>query len=432
MSTDSLHLESSELLDDKLARLPADGGALVIRGGAVLDGRGGRSPGATVVVRGMRIERVIPAGEPYEAPTGARVIEAAGCTVLPGMVDAHVHFMGKTSGDAYREYLGTSEDFRFLRAAFEIYQTLASGFTTVRALGHGPAEHTYALREAVIQGLLRGPRIFTSGWALSQTRGHGDLAGFPYDWVEHERPRSAFCDGEVECRRMVRRNFGEGADCVKVYTSDNRTGRPDFTVAELEAIVDEAHRRGKRVATHAKTYEGVRNALAAGIDTIEHGPPEPYPDLLEMMRARGAFLVPTMATVHRVAYEGEVWGVPQAARERAKRELEGRQKVVRAARDLGIGLVTGSDAGARAGYGLLPAREMALLVDSGLSPMEAVAAATSTAAAALGVAEDLGAIEAGKLADIVIVEGDPLGDVRRFQDRANVRFVLQAEDPLIY
>jgi imidazolonepropionase-like amidohydrolase len=300
----------------------------------------------------------------------------------------------------------------------------------VRALGHGPAEHCYALREAVQLGLVRGPRIMTSGWALSQTRGHGDVEGLPYDWVEHERPRSAFCDGELECRRMVRRNFGEGADVIKVYSSDNRTGRPDFTVAELQAIADEAHRRGKRVATHAKTYEGVRNALLAGIDTIEHGPPEPHRDLLEMMLERSTFLVPTMATVHRVAVEGADWGVPRAAMDRAKRELEGRQNVARVANEMGVKIATGSDAGARAGYGLLPARELSLLVDSGLSPMQAVCAATSVATEALGLDDEIGTLERGKLADILVIEGDPLTDIRVFQDRANVRWILQAVDPL--
>lgn len=428
--SDHLHMEPAELLDEKLIRLGAQDGATVIRGGTLLDGRGGRHEGATVVVRGMRIQSIASGGERIDVPPEARVIDAMGLTVLPGMIDAHVHFMGKETSDPHREYFGTPEDYRFIRASFEVYQTLASGFTTVRALGHGPAEHCYALREAIRQGLLSGPRILTSGWALSQTRGHGDVAGLPYDWVEHERPRSAFCDGELECRRMVRRNFGEGADVIKVYSSDNRTGRPDFTVAELEAIADEAHRRGKRVATHAKTYEGVRNALLAGIDTIEHGPPEPHRDLLEMMLERGTFLVPTMATVHRVAAEGDEWGVPAAAQERARRELDGRQRVVRAASEMGIPIATGSDAGARGGYGLLPARELALLVESGLTPDRAIAAATRVAAHALGIGEDVGSLEPGKLADMVIVNGDPSRDVRLLQDRRNVRFVVQAEDSL--
>jgi imidazolonepropionase-like amidohydrolase len=280
------------------------------------------------------------------------------------------------------------------------------------------------------EGLLIGPRLLTSGWALSQTRGHGDVPQLPYEWVEHARPRSMFCDGEIECRRAVRRNFGEGADVIKVYSSENRSGAPNFTVAELSVITDEAHRRGKRVATHAKTYEGVRNALLAGVDTIEHGTPAIHDDLLEMMYEQRSFLVPTMATVHRVAYEGGDWEVSPAAMDQAKRELEGRQRMVRAAHERGVQIATGSDAGARAGFGLLSTRELELLVDVGLTPMEAISAATSVSAAALGLSDDVGSLKAGKLADIVVIDGNPLEDIRILQDRSRVRFVLQGHGQL--
>lgn len=428
-----LDLEPGAALDGKLVALGPDSGTTAVTGGTVLDGKGGRFEAATVIVRGMRIEAVL-TGERSRAPVpaGARVIDARGLTVLPGMVDAHIHFMGNETRDPYRSHFVPTDEVRLIRAALEFYQTLASGFTTVRALGHGPAEHAYALRQAQIEGLIRGPRMLTSGWALSQTRGHGDVPELPYDWVEHERPRSAFCDGELECRIMARRNFGEGADVIKVYTTDNRTGRPDFTIAELEAIADEAHRRGKRVASHAKSYEGVRNALLAGIDTIEHGPPEPHADLLELMASRGATLVPTMATVYRVAVEGKDWGVAPAAMERAKRELDGRQRVARAASELGIRIATGSDAGGRAGFGLLSARELALLVDSGLTPMQAIVAATGSGAAALGLDADVGTVAAGKLADLVVVAGDPLADITLFQAPSHIRYILQAQDPLIF
>lgn len=435
MSTGSyeLTLPEGERLEGKHVQLSADGGITVLRGATVLDGKGGRLADGTVVIEGERITSVSAgAPAPGTLPRAARVHDLDGTTLLPGLIDAHIHPRGTLSTDPYRSHLTPSEEVALVRAALELEQTLASGVTTIRHLGHGPAEHAYALRQAVLEGLVRGPRMLASGWALSQTRGHGDVPELPYDWVEHDRPRAAFCDGPLECRVAARRNFGEGADVIKVYTSDNRTGRPDFTVAELAAVVDEAHRRGKKVATHAKTYEGVRNALLAGIDTIEHGPPEPHADLLEMMAERGSFLVPTMATVHRVAVEGRDWGASQASIDRAKRELDGRMRVTEAASRLGIPIVTGSDAGARAGFGLLSTRELALLVQSGLTPMQAVVAATSAAAAALGIAADVGTIEAGKLADIIVVDGDPLREIALLQDRRRLRSVFQSSDPLIY
>jgi len=427
-----LSLGEGETLDGKLIPLSDNGATTVLRGGAMLDGKGGRIERGTVVIRGERIVSVSPGDPaPGSLPQDARVHDVSKLTVMPGLMDAHIHFMGNASTDPYRSHLWPSEEVKLIRAAFEFHQTLASGITTVRGLGHGPAEHVYALRQARNEGLIHGPRTLTSGWALSQTRGHGDLREFPYDWVEHERPRSAFCDGPLECRVMARRNFGEGADVIKVYTSDNFTGRPDFTIEELEAVTDEAHRRGKKVATHAKTYEGVKNALLAGVDTIEHGPAELHQDLLDLMLDKSAFLVPTMSTVHLIAIEGQEWGLKQPTIDRARRELEGRQKVVRKASELGIPIVTGSDTGARSNFGILATRELALLVDSGLTPMQAVVAATGIAAKALGLASDVGTLEPGKLADIVVFDGDPLADIKVLQDRTNLRLVFQSRDPLI-
>ena len=425
-----LVLDEAERLDGKLTQLSADEATTVLRGGTIIDGKGGRIERGTIVVRGDRIVSV--GAEPASLPPDARIHDVTGLTVLPGLMDAHIHPNGTNTTDPYRFHLTPSEEVKMIRGALEIGQVLASGVTTIRALGHGPADHVYAYRQAILEGLIRGPRILTSGWALSQTRGHGDVPELPQEWVEHARPRATFCDGPVECRVAARRNFGEGANLIKIYTSDNRTGRPDFTVAELTAVADEAHRRGAKVATHSKTYAAVMNALHAGIDTIEHGPAEVHRDLLELMLEKGAYLVPTLATVHRVGVEGREWGSSVKSMERSKRELEGRQKVVAIAAEMGIPIVTGSDAGARAGFGLLSTRELELLVQCGLSPMAAIVAATGTAAAALGLEADVGTVEPGKVADLIVVAGDPLAEIDLFQDRSRLKLVFQAKDPLIY
>lgn len=420
-----LDMEPWELLDSKLVGLSESSGTTVIKGGRVLDPNSHEIIDATLVIRGNKIDTVT--SEPVDVSDDAQVIDATGATVLPGLIDCHIHFMGKTSTDPYAAYLNPSSNLKFVRAALELYQTLASGVTTVRALGHGPAEHAYALRRGVELGLIRGPRILTSGWALSQTRGHGDVPSLPYDWVEQDRLRAAFVDGELECRREVRRNFGEGADVIKVYTSDNSTGRPNFTGAELAAIVDEAHRRGRKVAAHAKTYEGVRNAVLAGIDTIEHGPSVVYPDVLEMMAERKTVLVPTLATVHLLAFEGERWGASPDTIARCQREYAGRLENVAAALEASVPVAMGSDTAARSGYGRLSTQEVALLTEAGMSPEEALVAATAGSAKAIG-ATSLGKLQVGHLADVVVCNGDLSKDISLLRDRNNIRYIFQTMD----
>ncbi|MCV0377417.1 amidohydrolase family protein [Microbacterium sp.] len=426
--THDIGLQAGERLDDRLTILSPDDGALVIQGGTVLDGLGGRTEDATVFVEAMRVTRLEPGIA--EVPEGVTVIDAAGATVMPGLIDLHIHFMGRNEPEPSLDHLRPSHEMKFLRAAFEFSQTLASGVTTVRALGHGPAEHAYALREARRAGLLRGPRMQTSGWALSQTRGHGDVPSLPYAWVEQDRPRSTFCDGALDCRKAVRRNFGEGADVIKVYASNNRTGRPNFTADELEAIVDEAHRRGKRVAAHAKTYEGVRNAVLAGIDTIEHGPDEVHQDLIELMLERGTYLVPTLATVELLAVDGVAWGASPQTIERARREYEGRLTMVAECHRQGVPVGVGSDTGARAGYGRLCARELQLLTHAGMTPADAIRSGTSVSARAMDLDVEIGALTPGRLAELIVVEGDVEHDIALLQDRTNLRAIVQASAQL--
>ena len=416
------------------------GTTTVVTGGRLIDGSGAAPIGpATIVVRGDRIEAVGPAGC-VAVPSGPsiRVLDVAGQTVLPGLIDAHVHLTGDTGRSAYEEYLPGNAAYKTLRAGREAMKALRSGFTTMRVLGHGPAERVYALRQAVAEGWLPGPRLLTSGWAISQSGGHGNVSFLPPDLVQRFRPRSAFADGPEECRRMVRLNFGEGADLIKIYTSEHGPARgrniTNFTIDEIRAMADEAHARGAKVAAHATNPEGVRLAIEGGVDTIEHGG-----DLsgevatLRMMADRGTFLIPTLYINHAVATEGaaRAWSSEDrlpAVVERARRLLDAQRSFLKRAFGMGVKIAVGTDGGAL-GHGI-SARELELLVWCGLSPMEALTAGTETAAAALGLEDHVGTLAEGRLGELIVVNADPLADIRVLQRPENIKWILKSTNPL--
>jgi imidazolonepropionase-like amidohydrolase len=321
---------------------------------------------------------------------------------------------------------------QLIRASRDANLVLRSGFTTVRDLGHGDPEHALALKSAIAEGLVAGPRMLMSGWAISQTGGHGNIRAWPYDLVERLRPRSAFCDGPDECRAFVRRILGDGADCIKVYATegvisspDHQIDIPNFTLAELEAITDEAHRQGARVAAHATGLEGALQAVRAGVDTLEHGPHEPNEELARMMAEQGTVLVPTLSVFSWAAAEGMTDGIPDYAVQRAAGWLPGRRAMARMAADAGVILAVGSDSGGppRGGRN---AEEVVALVDAGLTPLEAISAATYGGAKALGWDGRIGAVSARQRADLVAWRTDPASDPSVMTNAANVAFVMQS------
>jgi imidazolonepropionase-like amidohydrolase len=416
-------------LDEHLIAVADDDRVTVLRNARLLDGKGGDRARTRITIRGERIADIADDLVPEPPDPAARVIDCHGRTVVPGLMDAHVHFLGNTAHDAINGHLRPADNERLLRATAEYAQTLRWGVTTVRHLGHGPAELAYALRAARAEGLVVGPRVLTSGWALSQTRGHGDVPELPFDWVDQHRPRSAFCDGPDECRRLVRLNLGEGADVIKVYGMDNRSGQPDFARDELAAVVDEANLHGVPVACHAKSVESVRRAVEAGIHTIEHGPAVVDRSLIELMAERGVFLVPTLAFLDDIVRGGGP-GVSEATRTERARELAGRMAVVCAAAEAGVRIATGSDTGVRENFGRLSVRELALLAEAGLEPQTVLAASTSVAAEALRIDGDVGSVEIGKLADLVVVDGDPLTNFGIFEQPERIVWIVQSSEPL--
>lgn len=423
-------------LKDRAIR-PAHDVTTVIGNVTVIDGLGNPpNTDTSVVLRGGRIDALLDGAAAHaDLPADARRIDGDGFFLTPGLIDCHVHLTGLRGRDSFHRNIEPYPSVQLIRAARDANVVLGAGFTTVRDLGHGRPEHALALREVIESGLIAGPRMLVSGWAISQTGGHGNIRAWPYDLVEELRPRSAFCDGPDECRAFVRRILGDGADCIKVYATEgviaSRDGQidiPNFTLAELEAITDEAHRQGARVAAHATGLEGACQAVIAGVDTLEHGPHAPDDDLLQLMVERGTVLVPTLSVFEWAARDGLSDGLPAFSVERAAGWLPGRQAMVREAAAAGIPIALGSDSGGppRGGSN---AAEIVALANAGLSPLDAIKAATSGGACALGLDGEVGSVSVGARADFVLWRANPAEDPSVMTHGENIELVIQSLPP---
>jgi imidazolonepropionase-like amidohydrolase len=396
--------------------VPADR-ALLLRPARVFDGS---TPAPhedwVVLVRGERIEAAGPAGA-VKVPEGARVLDLPGMTVLPGLIDAHTHVLlhpyNETSWDdqVLREPLAL----RVCRATNHLRAILRSGFTTIRDLGtEGAGYADVGLRDAVEQGIVPGPRMLVVTRAIVATRTYAPRGFAP----EVRVPQGAEeADGEA-LRRVVRDQVGRGADWIKVYADSwdpKRGGAPTFSVAELKSIVETARSAGRPVCAHAMTREGMRRAVEAGVETVEHGDGGDV-EVFRLLANRGVALCPTLAAgVAMSKYRG--W---RPGSEPEPAALKSKRAVFKEALEAGVPIVNGSDMGVFAhGDG---ARELELMVDYGMKPAQVLRAATVGAARALHLAERLGAVKPGLLADLIAVEGDPtqaIGALRK------VRLVLK-------
>jgi imidazolonepropionase-like amidohydrolase len=397
----------------------------VLAGARVFDGTGAPIGDADVAVVDGRIEEVGPGLDGDEA------VDVTGLTLLPGLFDCHVHVMlGHV--DIWR-HAQTPFSYRFFDAVRNLEATLRAGITTVRDAGGADL----GVKQALEDGIVRGPRVQISLAMLSQTGGHAD------DWLPsggriellpaYPGMPSAVVDGPDEVRRKVRELVRAGADVIKIATSGgvlsprDSPQQPGFDLAEIEAIVAEARAAGLSVMSHAQSFAGIKNALRAGVRSIEHGI---YLDdeAIALMLEREAYLVPTLVAptgVVRAAESGA--GVPEVAVAKAREVIEAHRDSFRLAVDAGVKIAMGTDSGVTPhGENLL---ELRLMEDGGMSPEDVLVATTRTAAELMGLDGELGTIEPGKRADLVAVAGDPLdfGDLadrveRVWQDGRLVAF----------
>lgn len=374
---------------------------------------------STIIVSGGRIQSVASGLQP--APAGARLIDMSDRTVLPGLIDTHVHLT--SDPDPFWAEAVHSDEWWTLIGAKNARITLRAGFTTVRDLG-SPPDAGFALARATAEGLVPGPRIIASGPAVSIIGGHGDVNGFRRD-VNAALDAANTCTGPQECAARVRQLAQAGAQVIKftatggVLSQQARGLEAHFTDEEMRAIVTTAHSLGLKVAAHAHGARGIEAAARAGVDSIEHGT---FADAraIAAMRANNVAFVPTLMafTGLRERLGTGIYTAPVEAKVRETLPLVGRAP--RAARAAGVPVVFGTDS-AVYDHGR-NAEEFRMLVDLvGMTPAEAIAAATTVAARLLGMENEIGRIAPGLSADIIAVEGDPLQDIDALR---RVRFVM--------
>ena len=400
---------------------PEPAAPIVLKAAKILDVRKGKYlENAAIWIDGDRIKEVGPAADiQSHAPKTARIIDLGRATVLPGLIDCHTHIMARIpdSDDGYILNLATkSQAFRALEGAYNARMTLEAGYTTIRDVESEGSEYAdVALRDAVKQGLAVGPRMQVATRAIAAVGEYNpfgvspDLPNFPTG--------AQMVSGVEEARRAVREQLGHGADLIKVYADWEN---PTLTVDEMHVIVEEAHKQKKKVAAHATTPEGIKNALLAGVDSIEHGHGANREDL-EMMKANGTFLVPTVGVIDAIMAADANQPATPEQRKRRDAFLQGIQEAVQTAKTLGVKIASGYDAASPDRQGK-NAEELTALTKRGLTPLEAIQAATINAAELLSWQEKVGALEPGHYADIIAVDKDPLADITELQ---RVKFVMK-------
>jgi imidazolonepropionase-like amidohydrolase len=404
---------------------------LAIKAGKLIDGTGKELEGMVVLVEGERITQVGKAQE-VEIPEGAEVLDATGKTVMPGMIDAHLHIRG--SGDPSRrgvQVVGDSIGTLALMSYVNAKKDLEAGFTALRDAGNfGYVD--VALRDAIDEGWIEGPRLKVAGQGLTSTGGHGDRTKRLAPHVRLEGLNN-IVDSPDEARKATRYQIKMGVDFIKIMATLSEyvrkfggTCSQELTYETMKAICEVAHWAGRKVGAHCHGGPGVTDAIKAGVDSFEHGR-FITDEQLEMMAEGGRYLVPTLAPEGRaMEYGREAVGTVKDEDWEWKLRANGAMyDTVARAHRLGVKVAAGSDAAMPFVRHGESAYELELLVRAGMTPMEAIVAATKVGSEVLDMAEEIGTVEAGKYADLVVVDGDPLADIKILQDLNRVKKVIK-------
>jgi len=407
---------------------------IVVKGGTLVDANGVRDDPLVHVDDGKIVK--VESGGDSSTPSDVEVIDASGMTLMPGMIDCHVHFSGSAQGilGNFREPFET----RLIRSATqETRALLDAGYTSVMDAGGVTGFH---VRNAVNEGIVLGPRIKAAGRYISVTGGHGDTHYMPLEWVKEGRPFGWGMDGRIadgvdECMRAVREQLREGVDFIKICTSGGGGSIrdppqiPEYTLEELKVMCHIAHSWGRKVMVHCYNPEAIRRSVTAGVDIIAHANMADE-DSIKLMREHGTVVVPTMAVYHRMTRRHAERGVQPSpeppARSRVSRMYETLFEDIRRIHDSGLTLAAGTDTmGGGMPFGG-NALELELYVEHvGLEPLEVLRIGTLNGAKAMGMEDSLGTLEPGKLADIIAVDGNPLEDIKALQEQEKIRLVMR-------
>jgi imidazolonepropionase-like amidohydrolase len=397
----------------------------VLVGGDLIDGTG-REPlkNAVLIIKNEKIAALGEKGE-VNIPKDAMIIDVKGKTIIPGLIDAHLHFSGSRPGDGRLGRMRIGEPCRAIRAAVDAYSLLKMGYTGARDCG---GTIGIWLKKAIDEGTVPGPRIMASGPSINNTYGH--IGSNPLPLKIANAMGRTFADGVPQCLEAVRTRLREGADFIKIASGLKGESRkfpkcmPSYSFEEIKAMADEAHRAFTIIASHCQGTEGIITSLEAGVDTIEHGT-EFDEECAKLAVKLNRIYVPTLAiSIKRPGY------ALKDARDELREELNRKlYESIRIAHEYGVKVASASDFSGGDTLGALPMGKNALdlerLVTAGLSPMDALVSATKTASETMMMEELTGTLEPGKYADLVVVNGDPIQDISILQEEKNIGLVIK-------